>query len=213
MISLTSPVRTRAHDWPAGAKLAALCLVSTGLFLLPDLAVQLAALGLVLVLYALPGPLFLRAGLRSLRVVLPFVVVLLIWHALIGELRAGILVVLRMVVLVGLANLLTMTTALEDLVELLSRILSPVRRLGVSTRPLELAIPLVLRFTPVLVARGGMLVEAWRARSRRRPGWRLVLPLMLLALDDADHVGEALRARGGAMPPQDQDRTGDLHGT
>lgn len=205
MISLTSPVRTRAHDWPAGAKLAALCLVSTGLFLLPDLAVQLAALGLVLVLYALPGPLFLRAGLRSLRVVLPFVVVLLIWHAVIGELRAGILVVLRMVVLVGLANLLTMTTALEDLVELLSRMLAPLRRLGLSTRPLELAIPLVLRFTPVLVARGGMLVEAWRARSRRRPGWRLVLPLMLLALDDADHVGEALRARGGAMPPQDQD--------
>lgn len=205
MISLTSPVRTRAHDWPASAKLAALCLVSTGLFLLPDLAVQLAALGLVLLLYALPGPLFLRAGLRSLRVVLPFVVVLLVWHALIGELRAGILVVLRMVVLVGLANLLTMTTALEDLVELLSRMLAPLRRLGLSTRPLELAIPLVLRFTPVLVARGGMLVEAWRARSRRRPGWRLVLPLMLLALDDADHVGEALRARGGAMPPQDQD--------
>lgn len=205
MISLTSPVRTRAHGWPAGTKLAALCLVSTGLFLAPGLAVQLAALVLVLVLYALPGSLFLRAGLRSLRVVVPFVAVLLIWHALIGEWRGGILVVSRMVVLVALANLLTMTTALEDLVELMSRLLAPLRRLGLSTRPLELAIPLVLRFTPVLVARGDMLVEAWRARSRRRPGWRLVLPLMLLALDDADHVGEALRARGGVLPPRDQD--------
>lgn len=213
MISLTSPVRTRAHGWPAGVKLAALCLVSTGLFLTASLAVQLAALAVVLVLYALPGPVFLRAGLRSLRMVLPFVVVLLIWHALIGELRSGVLVVLRMVVLVALANLLTMTTALEDLVALMSHLLAPLRRLGLSTRPLELAIPLVLRFTPVLVARGGMLVEAWRARSRRRPGWRLVLPMMLLALDDADHVGEALRARGGALPPQDEDSSGDLHGT
>lgn len=213
MISLTSPVRTWAHGWPAGAKLAALCVASTGLFLTPVLAVQMAALLMVLVLYALPGRAFLRAGLRSLRVVLPFVIVLLVWHGLIGELRGGILVVLRMVVLVALANLLTMTTALEDLVELMSRLLAPLRRLGVSTRPLELAMPLVLRFTPVLVARGGMLAEAWRARSRRRPGWRLVLPMMLLALDDADHVGEALRARGGALPPLDQDQNGDMHGT
>jgi len=37
------------------------------------------------------------------------------------------------------------------------------------------------------------------ARSRRRPGWQLVLPLSLAALDDADHVAEALRARGGTL--------------
>ncbi|MTH35244.1 energy-coupling factor transporter transmembrane protein EcfT [Paracoccus limosus] len=205
MISLTSPVRTRAQDWPAGAKLAALCLVSTGLFLARGLPVQLGALAVVAVLYALPGPVFLRAGLRSLRVVLPFVVVLLVWHGVLGDLRGGLVVVLRMVVLVALANLVTMTTALEELVDLLSWLLTPLRRLGLRTQPLELAIPLVLRFTPVLVARAGRLAEAWRARSRRRPGWQLILPMTLLALDDADHVGEALRARGGALPPLDDD--------
>lgn len=199
MISLTSPVETRAHRWPAGVKLGALCLASTGLFLTGSAAVHVAALLLVLALYAAPGRVFLRAGLRSLRVVLPFVAILLVWHAVTGELRAGTLIVLRMVTLVALANLVTMTTGLGELVDLIRRLTAPLRRLGLPTHLLETAIPLVIRFTPVLVARAENLAEAWRARSRRRPGWRLILPLTLQALDDADHVGEALRARGGPL--------------
>lgn len=198
MISLTSPIETRAHRWPAAVKLGGLCLASTGLFLLPGIGWNAAALALTFALYAAPGPVFLRAGLRALRVVLPFVVILLLWHAVTGELRQGIAITLRMVALVALANLVTMTTPLDDMVALLHRLTAPLRRLGVGTAPLELAIPLVIRFTPVLVARAETLAEAWRARSRRRPGWQLVLPLTLQALDDADHVGEALRARGGA---------------
>ncbi|RJL19701.1 energy-coupling factor transporter transmembrane component T family protein [Paracoccus siganidrum] len=202
MISLTSPVETRAHRWPAGVKLGALCLASTGLFLTGSAAVHVAALLLVLALYAAPGRVFLQAGLRSLRVVLPFVAILLVWHAVTGELRAGALIVLRMVTLVALANLVTMTTGLGELVDLIRRLTAPLRRLGLPTHLLETAIPLVIRFTPVLVARAENLAEAWRARSRRRPGWRLILPLTLQALDDADHVGEALRARGGPLGPQ-----------
>lgn len=199
MISLTSPVETRAHRWPAGLKLGALCLASTGLFLTGSPAILAGALLLTLALYAAPGPLFLRVGLRGLRVALPFVVILLVWHAAIGDLRGGVLITLRMVTLIALANLVTMTTSLEDLVDLVHALTAPLRRLGVPTYPLETAIPLVIRFTPVLVGKAETLVLAWRARSRRRPGWRLILPLTLAALDDADHVGESLRARGGPI--------------
>ncbi|MDK8873842.1 energy-coupling factor transporter transmembrane component T [Paracoccus sp. SSJ] len=205
MISLTSPVETRAHRWPAGLKLGALCLASTGLFMVQDIPILGAAAVAVLALYAAPGPAFLRAGLRSLRVVLPFVVVLLAWHAISGDMWMGLLITLRMVTLIALANLVTMTTGLEDMVDLVRRLTAPLRRLGLPTGVLEIAIPLVIRFTPVLVARAETLAEAWRARSRRRPGWRLILPLTLQALDDADHVGEALRARGGALGPQQQE--------
>ncbi|WP_323718082.1 energy-coupling factor transporter transmembrane protein EcfT [Paracoccus aminovorans] len=205
MISLTSPVETRAHRWPAGLKLGALCVVSTALFLAGGIAANGIALAAVLALYAAPGPAFLRAGLRSLRVVLPFVVLLLGWHVLTGDLRQGVLITLRMVTLVALANLVTMTTPLQDLVALIHRLTAPLRRLGLRTGALEIAIPLVVRFTPVLVQRAETLAEAWRARSRRRPGWHLVLPLTLQAMDDADHVGEALRARGGALAPWEQE--------
>lgn len=199
MISLTSPVETRAHRWPAGLKLGALCLGSTALFFTGSVTVHLAALALVLGLYALPGRVFFRAGLRNLRVVLPFVILLLVWHGLTGDWRAGLLISLRMVVLVALANLVTMTTRLSDMTDLVHRLTAPLRRLGLPTHLVETAIPLVIRFIPVLVARAETLAQAWRARSRRRPGWRLIFPLMLSALDDADHVGEALRARGGPL--------------
>lgn len=201
MISLTSPVETWAHRWPAAVKLGALCAVSTGLFLSDSFLVHLVALKLVLTLYAAPGRAFLGAGLRSLRVVLPFVAILLIWHAVTGDLRAGLMITLRMVTLVALANLVTMTTGLQELVDLVHRLAAPLRRLGLPVHLLETAIPLVIRFTPVLVQRAETLAEAWRARSRRRPGWHLILPLTLQALDDADHVGEALRARGGPLGP------------
>ena len=199
MISLTSPVETRAHGWPAGPKLGALCLVSTGLLLTDGAAVQVGALVLALSLYAAPGRVFLRAGLRGMRVVLPFAAVLLIWHAVTGDLRAGVLITLRMVTLIALANLVTMTTGLDELVDLVRRLTAPLRRLGLPTHWLETAIPLAIRFTPVLIARAEMLGEAWRGRSRRRPTWQLILPLTLQALDDADHVGDALRARGGPL--------------
>lgn len=203
MISLTSPVRTRAHDWPAGPKLAALSLATMLLFLLDDIAMQLIALLAVLLLYRLPGPEFFRAGLKYLKVLLPFVAIILVWHVATRDLAAGIAIVMRMCTAVALANLVTMTTQLTQMMDVIRKLLAPLRRFGVRTAPLELAVPLLIRFAPVLVERSQLLFQAWRARSTRRHSWKLILPVMLLALDDADRVGEALRARGGVLPEQE----------
>ena len=200
MISLSSPVRTRAQDWPAGAKLAALALATTALFLLPGLWVQIVALAVVLGLYALPGRDFLIHGLRHLRILWPFAVLLLVWHAWIGEWALGAHIALRIVNVVALANLVTMTTTLSALGDVVHRLFSPLRRLGLPVGILEAAIPLVIRFVPTLIGKARALMQAWRARSHRRANWNIVLPLALLALDDADHLAEALRARGGISP-------------
>lgn len=200
MISLTSPSRTRAQDWPAGVKVAALALATTGLFVVPGLSAQAVAFALALALYALPGQVFLAHGLRQLRMLWPFALVLLVWHGLTGDLAQGLHLVLRITTSVALANLVTMTTTLGDLTDLLHRLFRPLRRIGLPTGLLEAAIPLVIRFTPALTAKGRLLLMAWRARSHRRANWRIVLPMTLLALDDADHLAEALRARGGILP-------------
>ena len=204
MISLTSPVRTRAHGWPAGPKLAGLAVATTALFLISGPALQALALAAVLALYALPGRDFLRHGLRQLRVLWPFVLLLLVWHAVSGGWVQGVAIALRMTSTVALANLVTMTTTLGELTDLLHRLLAPLRRIGLPVRLVEAGIPLVIRFTPVLITKGRLLVEAWRARSPRRANWNIVLPMALLALDDADHLAEALRARGG-LNPSDED--------
>ena len=197
MISLSSPVRTRAHGWPAGAKLLALCIASVVLFAVPDLTFQLAAAVATLLLYALPGQVFLRYGLGRIWPLWPFVVVLLVWHVITGALLEGAVIALRMVTAVALANLVTMTTRISDMILVVRCICTPLRWVGLRTEGIELAIALVVRFTPVLADKGRMLALAWRARASRRVGWRIITPFAVLAIDDAEHLAQALRARGG----------------
>jgi biotin transport system permease protein len=201
MISLTSPVETRAHGWPAGVKLAALCVSTVLLFLSDDLWVQGGAFIAVIAGYlALGGMDFLRAGLRSLKILTMFLVIIAVWHAVTGTWVDGAVVALRLLAAVSLANLVTMTTRLTDMTDVVAKLTKPLAIIGMNPRLLELAIALVIRFTPVLIEKGTALNMAWRARSHRRPGWRVILPFVVLAIDESDHVAEALRARGGVIP-------------
>ncbi|TXR53852.1 energy-coupling factor transporter transmembrane component T family protein [Reinekea thalattae] len=197
MISLTSPVETRAHHWPAGLKLGLLSLVTFGLFFFDGIIFHGLFLLFVLMLYALPGILFLKNGCKHLKILWPFAFIVLLWHLTTGEIELGLTVVFRMISAVGLANLVTMTTRLSDMIDVVHWLTRPLQKLGFNPRILELAIALVIRMTPVLVAKGKNLTLAWQARSNRRSGWRIILPFTVLALDDADHVAEALKARGG----------------
>ncbi len=197
MISLTSPVETRAHGWPAGAKLAALCLATMVLFANDALWFHGTVFALTLAVHALPGARFLKAGLRRLKMLWPFVALILLWHAVTQDITNGAVIVLRMLSAVALANLVTMTTQLSEMVEVVRWLAAPLRRIGIQTRGIELGIALVVRFTPVLVEKGHQLALSWRARSAKRLGWRMMVPFAVLALDDAEHVADALRARGG----------------
>ncbi|WP_339760788.1 energy-coupling factor transporter transmembrane component T [uncultured Sulfitobacter sp.] len=197
MISLTSPVKTRAHAWPAGVKLAALCAATLILFSFTALWFQLSMLVATAVLYALPGWQFFKTGMARLRILWPFMVLILIWHVATDDLENGAVIALRMVCAVAIANLVTMTTKLSQMVDVVTWLTTPLRKVGLQTRSLELGIALVIRFIPVLVEKGQMLAQSWRARSAKRLGWRTIIPFAVLALDDAEHVAEALRARGG----------------
>lgn len=197
MLSLTSPVETRYHRIPAGAKLAALSAATFGLFLTDDPLAMSAALAGTVALYALAGPRFVTGGFRALRPLWVFIAVVLLWHGWAGEMMQGVVISLRMGIAVGLANLVTMTTRLEDMTDVVTWLARPLRLIGLTPHTLAFAIALVIRFTPVLLDKGRQLNDAWRARSPRRATWQIVLPLTLLAIDDAEHVAEALRARGG----------------
>ena len=197
MLTLNSPVDTTLHRWAAGPKLAGLCAGTVLLFALTGPEALAAAAAAVALFYLACGRVFAGAGLRLLRPLWPFVLLLAVWHLWSGDLRSGAEVILRMGTAVALANLVTLTTRLSDMLTLLERGLAPLERLGLSAQMLALSVALVIRFVPVMLERAGQITLAWRARSARRPGWRIVVPVALAALDDAEHVAEALRARGG----------------
>lgn len=195
MLTLTSPHETRAHGWPAGAKLSALLMFSLAILVLPGPLVAAAGLALA-ALGALGLGLGRDWGLQLLRL-WPLALVLMAWHLVTGDAREGATVTLRMLAAVGAANLLTMTTRLTDLQALAERLAAPLGWMF-PPRVLALAFALVIRFVPVMLLRWEALSLAFRARSARRPGWRIAMPAVLAALDDAERVAEALRARGGA---------------
>lgn len=198
MLTLTSPVETWAHRMRADVKLALLAVATTGLFVLgPPLALA-AVLGVMVGLYLSGGTDFAIAGLRLLRPLWPFVLIVALWHLWIGNPVGGLVVILRMLAAVGLANFVTMTTRLSDMVTIFQRLARPLQVFGLPPRRLALAFALVIRFLPVMLDRMEQIGASWRARSPRRPGWRVLVPATLAALDDADRVAEALRARGGA---------------
>ncbi|MHA1158217.1 MAG: CbiQ family ECF transporter T component, partial [Alphaproteobacteria bacterium] len=135
--------------------------------------------------------------LRLIKPLWPMVALLMLFHVLFGRIDHGVVISLRLVALILLANFVTLTTPLADMMRLIRRVLAPLRRFGVNVRAISVAMGLVIRFTPLLLLRAQSIRESWRARSAKPARWKLVPPIGLSVLDDAEHVSDALRARGG----------------
>lgn len=196
MLTLTSPHKTWAHPIPASVKLAALCLWTVVVLHLTGVWLALAA-AIVMALVATGGKDFAITWTQMLRPLWPFTAIALIWHLWIGQPMGAITVILRMGATVGLANAVTMTTLLAEILAVVTWLTRPLQRFGLQPKILAISVALMIRFIPVMLLRTTQITEAWRMRSPRRPGWRVLVPTLLSALDDADRVAEALRARGG----------------
>jgi len=200
MLTLTSPVETPLHRLPAGMKLAASLAVAMVVFNVDDPKWLSAMVLATACIYAFLGLAFFRAGISALTFMLPFIVVVGIWHAVTGDIAGGGIIVLRLLISVSVANLVTMTTALLAMIALIERVARPLRLIGVPPRAVGLAVALAVRFVPVFRLRVETLLSAWRARSHRRPRPIIVVPVLLCLFDDAERVADALRARGGLQP-------------
>ena len=197
MLTLTSPYETWAHRRPAGPKMAALGLWTVTLFTLTTLLPLGAAFAATAGLILSAGLPFARTSALMLRPLGPFVLIVALWQGWLGDPTFGAAPILRLITAVAAANFVTMTTRLTDMLAVLTTLARPLAAMGLPPRRLALAVALVLRFIPVMLLHLQTIRAAFRARSHRRPGWRLFVPALLAALDDADRVADALRARGG----------------
>lgn len=195
MISLYRPGRSPLHRTPAWAKLLGLTALVLAISLHPHTGVSLAITGAGVVgLYALallpPAEVLRQLWLAKWIVVLMVVTQLLFltpWDALANT--------VRVVSIVLLAALLTLTTRSEELLETLEAALSPLARLGVDPRRVGLTLSLAISMLPVVAGMAARIRDAQRARGVRL-GVRAVVPLLVLALRHADDVADALSARG-----------------
>ncbi|KGM08762.1 energy-coupling factor transporter transmembrane component T family protein [Cellulomonas bogoriensis] len=186
---------TPLHRAPAGLKLVVLLVLSVGLLTVRDPITGGVAVVVVTGLYALGrvGPRTAWAQVRPLRWFVP-VVFTVQWLVL--GLDAAVGLSTRIVVLVALAGLVTLTTRTSALMAAVERALTPLRLVGVDPARIALVLSLTVRSIPVLAALAGRVREAQRARGCERDVRAFAVPLVVGALRQADALGEALQARG-----------------
>lgn len=195
MISLYRPGSGILHRMPAGAKLAALAGSALVLSLLrPGILGAFVVLAAVSALYpvaALPLRALGEAWWRLRWLILVLGGALWLFTAP----EDAVVSTGRVVALLLLAELVTRTTRMGDLLEVFRLILQPLRRLGANPEAVALTLSLTIAMIPVIAGFAAQVRDAQRARGVRL-GPHAVLPLLVLTMKHADDVGDALAARG-----------------
>lgn len=182
------------HAWPAGLKLALMAVLGTLVFLVPSPLVLLGlATGCALAVASLGA---LAGGARKLLVAIAIAAALILgFHAWLGQAQVGAVSSLRLLIGCLLGILLAATTRYTQLLGVLETLLAPLARLGVRTERLALAVALMLRFVDNFFAHWQRLDEAHRVRTGRPGGLRLLAPLTIAMLRQAQRVADTLALR------------------
>ena len=183
------------HRCSARAKL--LGLVAAGLLMLVNSPWMLGAGALAsAALYATTG-LGWTESVRRLKPVALTILVVAVFSFLLSPAIEAISVVFRLVTLVLLAAAVTATTTIGEFVDEITFALGPLERIGlVRASDVGLAVGLVIRFVPDVLARYHAIRDAHQARGLKAGPLTLAVPLIILTLKSADEVAAAIDARG-----------------
>jgi biotin transport system permease protein len=183
------------HRAPAGPKLAGLALASVALLAVRSpIGVGVAAAAtLVLTVTARVGPAAMWTQLRPLR--LPVPLIFAVQWALV-DVATAVLLTGRVVILVALAGVVTVSTKTSDLMAAIEHALHPLAKVGIDPVRMSLVMSLAVRSVPIVAALATRVREAQRARGCERDVRAFAVPLVVGALRQADALGEALKARG-----------------
>ncbi|WP_160050311.1 energy-coupling factor transporter transmembrane protein EcfT [Nocardiopsis sp. FR4] len=180
---------------PAGTKLLALLLAGAGLLVWADHRVALGALAAALLLYPAVG-LGARRAWSALRALWPFLLAIGLFQVLFGEWQTGLRLCAQLAALVLLANLVTLTTRVREMLDLFQRAARPLRHLGANPDRVALVLALTVRSIPMVAAAWRAAREGYRARGLSGRPHLLVVPVIVQLMRMADATGEALVARG-----------------
>ncbi|MDT0164954.1 energy-coupling factor transporter transmembrane component T [Actinotalea sp. AC32] len=194
-LGLHRPGTGPLHRAPTGAKLAALLVLGLVLVLHSGLVLPVVALGVVAAAAA-SARLPLR---RTVHGLLP----VLVTAALVGGYQwwargwqVGAEVATELVTLVLAASVVTATTRADALLDLVARLARPLRHVGLRPEVVALALGLMLRAVPVLLASSSEARDAARARGLERSPRAVLVPAAVRMVGHGYRTGEALAARG-----------------
>lgn len=204
MISLYIEQRTWLHRLPTGFKLLFLAACSIGLMLQSSLAWNAAALALAATLYASIGGagsrrlLELAKGLWLLLLMLglaQFIALLMQGQPYGVALLAVSRTLAQIAALVVLADLVTATSRMQDMLNALTPLFAPLKPFGVEPKTIGLAVAMMIRSVGLLTRDWQQVRAAFKARGLARPGLRLIAPVVSRMMRRSRSIGDAMTAR------------------
>lgn len=196
MLTLYRPGDGPWHRLAAGPKLLVLMLIVLGVSLLPaSWWCAAVAVGACVGCYAVRG-----AGARDLfRQAVTVRWILLVTLA--GQLvftgpENAVANTARVCAAVVISGLLTLTTPVSELLDVLERAMRPLAWLRIDPQRAALTVAVTLSTLPVLARLERDVREAQRARGGGRSLRLFAIPFLVVALKHADALGDALTARG-----------------
>jgi len=207
MFSLYLAQPTWLHRLAAGWKLTALALISLMVLPVTSLWLLVAAL-----LVAFCGHLSLGApGIRRLvgllKTLLPMLLFLATaqWFTFIFTLgfeeglkpglEQALVTLVRILIMVMLADLVTLSSTSQELISALRVFLIPLRSIGLSPEKLSLAMALVFRWVSLLQAEWSHIRASFLSRGCTKPRLRSAIPLVRRAQVMSQTMADALEAR------------------
>lgn len=153
---------------------------------------SMAALTFVLVLYA-AAHIPQNVAWNQLVPLIPILAVFTAFLWWQNGLEATLTTIIGLVATIAAANLLTLTTTVEELMDSLDRALRPFGRAGELT---SLTIALTIRLIPLMLATANEVLDARKARGSGFSLRAFGTPLVIRSVRRARVIGEALMARG-----------------
>lgn len=195
LFSLYVPGKSLFHRLTPGWKYLVLLALTLPGLILGDPVVSLALLAAsmaTLLSCRTPAPLTLSLPM-ALWVMLAIVCG---YQVVVGRPDLAVVVGANLITAIYASRLLTLTTPGPVLIDALIGLLRPLRRLGLNTEQVGLAIAIMVRSVPLLLDSFDQVRQAARARGRERNLFALVAPVVVRAVGQAQDVGAALAARG-----------------
>lgn len=184
------------HRMPVKPKLFGLMVFGLALYFVDHPLVLGTALVLTALLYHSTG-IGLTEGFRRLKPLLFTIGFLAAVNLWLLSPHEALITTLRLVAILFLAAAVTASTTIADFMAAVTDLARPLEKLGVmKASDLGLALGLVLRFVPDIAQRYEALKDAHAARGIPIKLSRLLGPLIISTLKDADRIAEAIDARG-----------------
>ena len=117
----------------------------------------------------------------------------------------GVKISLRLVLLIVLSSLLTLTTSPLQLTDATEKLLSPLKKIGVPSHELAMMMTIAIRFVPTLIEETDKIIKAQKSRGldfesggfvkKLRAMVPILVPLFLSSFRRADDLAMAMEAR------------------